>query len=81
MTSSFGVQTVINIYHVHTDLNKICLNQTVVTTASKHYKFAVNSLLRRVLVIPNVTETFYYPRRVHHSKSGRQTRLHLVFKS
>ena len=55
--------------------------QTVITTASKHYKFAVNSFYKRVLVIPNVTETFYYPRRVRHFKSGRQTRLHLVFKS
>ena len=25
-----------------------------------------------MLVIPNVTETFYYPKRVRHSKSGRQ---------
>ena len=48
------------------------------TTASKHFKFAVNSFQKPVLVIPNVTETFYYPRRVRHSKSGRQTRLHLV---
>ena len=55
--------------------------QTLFTTASIHYKFAVNSFKKRVLVIPNVTETFYYPRRVRHSKSGRQTRLHLVFKS
>ena len=55
--------------------------RTVFTIVSKHYKFAVNSFQKRVLVIPNVTETFYYPRRVRHSKSGRQTRLHLVFKS
>ena len=55
--------------------------QTVFTTASKHYKFAVNSFYKRLRVIPNVTETYYYPRRVCHSKSGRQTRLHLVFKS
>ena len=33
-----------------------------------------------MLVIPNVTETFHYPRRVRHSENGRQTRLHLVFK-
>ena len=54
--------------------------QTVFTTASKHYKFAVNLFYKRVLVIPNVTETLYYPRRVRHSKRGHQTSLHLVFK-
>ena len=53
--------------------------QTVLKTASKHYKIAVNSFKKRVLEIPNVTETFYYPRLVRHSKSGRQTSLHLVF--
>ena len=43
--------------------------QTVFKTISKHYKSAVNSFQKRVLVIPERDRDVLYTRRVRHSKS------------
>ena len=43
--------------------------QTVLKTASKHYKFAVNSFKKRVLVIPKRGRDVFNTIRVRHSKS------------
>ena len=43
--------------------------QTVFKTLLKRYKPAVNSFLKRVLVIPERDRDVLYTRRVRHSKS------------